>query len=107
MYVLKKIWQLWRRKILNLEPEILLDFYLKEGRSILEFGVACWNSGVTCKLSERKERVQKICVNIILCDSEWEIPYFVDSTLVVIEPLSYRSPYPVRSEIVDKYQGYF
>jgi hypothetical protein len=86
----KKIWQLRRMKILNLEPEILLDFYLKEVRSILEFGVACWNSGITCKLSERIERLQKICVNIILCDSEWEIPYFVGCTLLGIEPLAYR-----------------
>ena len=96
----KKIWQLRRMKILNLEPEILLDFYLKEVRSILEFGVACWNSGITCKLGEQIERVQKICVNIILCETEWEIPYFLGSTLVGIEPLSYR-----RSEILHKLQG--
>ena len=57
----KKIRQLCRMKILNLEPEILLDFYLKEVRSILEFGVACWNSGVTWKLGKRIERVEKIC----------------------------------------------
>ena len=86
----KKIWQLRRMRILDLEPEILLDFYQKEIRSILEFGVACWNSGVTSKLSERIERVQKICVSIILCDSEWNIPYFVGCTLLGIEPLAYR-----------------
>ena len=28
-----------------IEPDILLDFYCKEVRSILEFGVACWNVG--------------------------------------------------------------
>ena len=56
----------------------------------LEFGVACWNCGLTGKLSDQIERIQKICVNIILCDSEWEIPYFVGCTLLGLEPLSFR-----------------
>jgi hypothetical protein len=86
----KKIWQLRRMKILKLEPDILLDFYCKEVRSILEFGVACWNCGLTGKLSDQIERIQKICVNIILCDSEWEIPYFVGCTMLGVEPLSFR-----------------
>ena len=86
----KKIWQLRRMKILKLEPDILLDFYCKEVRSILEFGVACWNCGLTGKSSDQIERIQKICVNIILCDSEWEIPYFVGCTLLGLEPLSFR-----------------
>ena len=74
----------------KLEPDILLDFYCKEVRSILEFGVACWNCGLTGKSSDQIERIQKICVNIILCDSEWEIPYFVGCTLLGLEPLSFR-----------------
>ena len=79
-----------RMKILRLEPKILLDFYCKEVRSILEFGVACWNSGLTVKLVAQIERVQKICVNIILCDTEWEIPYERGCTLLEIEPLFLR-----------------
>ena len=86
----KKIWQLRRMKILNLEPDLLLDFYCKEIRSILEFGVAIWNSGLTGKLSDQVERIQKICVNIILCDTDWEIPYHVGCTLLEIEPLQHR-----------------
>ena len=86
----KKIWQLRMMKILKLEPDILLDFYCKVVRSILEFGVACWNCGLTGKSSDQIERIQKICVNIILCDSEWEIPYFVGCTLLGLEPLSFR-----------------
>ena len=83
----KKIWQLRRMRILRLDAEILLDFYCKEIRSILEFGVACWNSGLTVKLVNQIERVQKICVNIILCDTEWEIPYEKGCSLLGIEPL--------------------
>jgi hypothetical protein len=41
----KKVWLLRRMKIIHLDQEIMLDFYCKEVRSILEFGVACWNSG--------------------------------------------------------------
>ena len=62
----KKIWQLRRMKTLNLEHDILLDYYCKEIRSILEFGVAVWSSGITARSSDAIERIQKICVNIIL-----------------------------------------
>ena len=62
----KKIWILRRMKILNLDPEILTDFYCKEIRSILEFGVAVWHSGITVKHSQQLETVQKVCLNIIL-----------------------------------------
>ena len=77
-------------EILNLGHDILLDCYFKEIRSILEFGVAVWNSRITVKMSEQIERIQKICVNIILCDTDWDIPYNVGCTLLEIEPLKYR-----------------
>ena len=41
-------------------------------------------------MSEQIERIQKICVNIILCDTDWDIPYNVECTLLEIEPLKYR-----------------
>ena len=85
-----KIWLLRRMKIMGIEPEVVADYYLKEIRSILEFGVACWNSNLTVLLSDQIERVQRICVNVILCDSEWEIPYEVGCTLLSIEPLFLR-----------------
>ena len=87
---LKKVWLLRRLRTLKLETEIILDFYIKEVRSILEYGVAVWHSGLTNKMSDQIERIQKICVNIILCDTEWNIPYFVGCTLLGIEPLCYR-----------------
>ena len=52
--------------------------------------MAVWNSGITNKMKEDIERTQKVCVNIILCDTEWEIPYEVGCTLLGIEPLGFR-----------------
>lgn len=55
----KKIWTLRRLKILNLDTYILRDFHCKEIRSLLEFGVVVWHSGITCKMSDEIERIQK------------------------------------------------
>ena len=94
----KKIWLLRRMKILRLEADILLDFYCKEVRSILEFGVPVWNSGITGKMREQIERVQKVCISIILCDTKWEISYEVGCTILGIEPLTFR-----RDELCTKF----
>ena len=66
------------------------NFYCKEIRSILEFGVAVWHSGLTSRMTEKIERVQKICINIILCDTDWNISYYVGCTLLNLEPLCFR-----------------
>ena len=86
----KKIWLLRKMKILKLSTEILVDFYCKEIRAILEYGVAIWNSGLTLKMSGQIERVQKICINIILCDGSGKVSYEVWCTLLNLEPLLYR-----------------
>ena len=86
----KKIWLLRRMKILKLDFDILLDFYCKEVRSILEFGVPVWSSGITSRMREQLERVQKVCISIILCDTEWKISYEVGCTILGIEPLTFR-----------------
>ena len=87
----KNTWLLRRLKILDLEIDILLDFYLKEIRSILEYGVPVWHSGLSRILSNKIERVQKICVSIILCNNtEKHISYIVGCTLLGIEPLFLR-----------------
>ena len=57
----KKIWQLRKMKLLKLDMNILLDFYCKEVRSILEFGVAVWSSGIKSKMRERLKGYRK-CV---------------------------------------------
>ena len=44
-------------KILNLEHDILLYFYCKEIKSILEFGAVVWSSRLTGKMSDQIERI--------------------------------------------------
>ena len=87
---LKKIWLLRRLRMFILDQNILLDFYCKEIRSILEYCAPCWNSGLTIKLSKQIERVQKISTSIILCDNNHEIPYQIRCTILGIEPLYIR-----------------
>ena len=87
---MKKVWLLRKLKLLDLDLELLLDFYLKEIRSILEYGAPVWHSGLTRKMSEKIERVQKLCVKIILCDFSRQTSYTVACTLLGIEPLYLR-----------------
>ena len=86
----KKIWTLRRLKLLNLNTEILTDFYCKEVRSILEYGVTVWNSSLTNTMKDQIERVQRICINIILCNTSRNISYNVGCTLLNLEPLFLR-----------------
>ena len=41
-----KMWLLWRMKLLNLEPDIIFDYYAKEVRPLVEHGVVVWNFGL-------------------------------------------------------------
>ena len=82
----KKVWLLRRLKLLKLDSDILLDFYCKEVRSVLEFGAPVWHSGLTNQMSNLIERIQKICIQLILGDCQFKIPYFVGCTLLSIEP---------------------
>ena len=47
-------------KVLDLEPTVILDVYLKEIRSLLELAVPAWHSGLTLKQSVDNERVQRV-----------------------------------------------
>ena len=86
----RKIWTLRRMKLLKLDLEILTDFYRKEIRSILEYGVTVWHSSITRMMQSQIERVQKICINIILCNTCKSISYFVGCTLLNLKPLFFR-----------------
>ena len=86
----KKIWILRRMKTLRLDTNILTDFYCKEVRSILEFGVAVWHSGISKKFSKQIERVQKVSVHIILSELSFNFSYKVLCTLLNLEPLFVR-----------------
>ena len=69
---------------------MLKDSYCKEIRSILEFGVAVWHSGITNKMSDDIERVQKICIKIILSKLSLNLNYDVCCTILDLEPLIFR-----------------
>ena len=63
-----KLWLLRRMKRLSLDIFQMFDVYCKEVRSILEFGVPVWHSGLTQKDTADIERVQKVAFQIILED---------------------------------------
>ena len=66
-----KMWLLRRMKILKLEPEIIVDYYIKEIRCLAEQGVAIWNSGLTKGQINDLEKIQKVALKIILGDEYW------------------------------------
>ena len=66
---LSKMWLLRRMKLLGLEPEFILEYYLKEIRALAEQGVPIWNSGLTNSQIRDIERIQKVALKIILAES--------------------------------------
>ena len=63
---MSRIWTLRRMKNLGLENDVIFDVYIKEIRSILEFGIPVWNGALTDEDSNKIERVQKIVFKILL-----------------------------------------
>ena len=83
-----KLWLLRRLKKYDLEEEILKDFYIKEIRSLVEFAVPVWSSGINLQQSKAIEKIQKFSLAIIF--NNWTWPYFVKCTLLNLEPLFIR-----------------
>ena len=87
------MWTLRRMKVLNLDPLLILDVYVKEIRSVLELAVPAWHSGLTQRQSSDIERVQKVALNIILSDHKTgmsEYSYEMALVILDIEPLDVR-----------------
>ena len=82
------MWLLRRLKKLNLDAELILDFYLKEIRPLAEHGVAIWNSGLTKGQVIDLEKIQKTAFRIILGESYYS--YDVACTVLNILPLEFR-----------------
>ena len=61
-----RIWILRRLKKLGASQEELLDTYIKQVRSILEYGVPVWHPGLSKGDSYRLERIQKTSLAVIL-----------------------------------------
>ena len=85
---MSKMWLLRRLKKLNLDPDLILDYYLKEIRPLAEHGVPIWNSGLAKYQIADLERIQKTALKIIF--GENYISYYVACTLANILPLEYR-----------------
>ena len=61
-----RLWMVKRLKKLGAGMEDLKDVFIKQTRSILEFGAPVWNSGITKEESNDIERVQKSFLYIVL-----------------------------------------
>ena len=62
----RKLWLLRRLQPLGLSVQELFDVYSKEIRSILEFAVPVWHSGISKKEASEIEAIQKLAFRIIL-----------------------------------------
>ena len=77
-----------RMKILNINPDIIVDFYFKEIRSICEMACQVFHSGLTKNQSRDIESIQKRALKLIL--GELYSSYEEACALVSAEPLSDR-----------------
>ena len=85
---MSKMWLLRRLKLVKLDWQFILDYYLKEIRPLAEQGVVIWSSGLTRAQSNDIEKIQKIAFRIILDDNY--ISYDVACTILNTSPLLYR-----------------
>lgn len=63
-----RMWLLRRMKSLGLEPDFILEYYVKEIRPVVEHGVPVWHGGLTTQQSTNLERIQKVALKVILGD---------------------------------------
>jgi hypothetical protein len=64
-----RLWMIRRLKQIGAKQEELLDVYVKQIRSVLEYAAVVWHSGLTTLNSANIERVQKACLAIIMGQS--------------------------------------
>ena len=63
---MKRIWTLRKLQKMGLSHQFILDVYVKEIRSILEYNVPLWNGSLTQKDSQKIEKIQKIVLKLLL-----------------------------------------
>ena len=61
-----RLWILKRLVNLGARRDILVDTYIKQVRTVLEYGVPVWHSSLTLQQKSQLERVQKTSMNVIL-----------------------------------------
>ena len=64
MKPMAKMWLLRRLKIINLDSDLIIDFYVKEIRPLTEHGVAIWNSGLTKGQVNDLEKIKKTALKM-------------------------------------------
>ena len=62
----QRLWILRRLRSLGARSDSLKDIYIKQIRSVLEFGVPVWQGSITVDEKQDIERVQKCALHIIL-----------------------------------------
>ena len=85
---MSRLWLLRRLKMKNLEWDLILDYYTKEIRPVLELAAPAWHSGLTKAQSESIERIQKTALKIIF--GPLYNNYEIACSLACVEPLDSR-----------------
>ena len=80
------------RKMMNngFDYEIILDIYMKEIRSVLEYGCVVFHYGLTKELSDKIESVHKLVLYLISKFLEIDLSYMENCILYNVEPLELR-----------------
>ena len=82
------VWILRRMKVLNIDPDVIVDFYFKEIRSVCEMACQVFHSGLTKNQSRDIEKIQKRALKLIL--GHHYTSYFEACILMSAEPLADR-----------------
>ena len=61
-----RLWLIRRLKLLGANKGELIDVYVKQIRSVLEYAAVVWHPGLTITNNQDIERVQKACLAVIL-----------------------------------------
>ena len=94
----KRIWALRRLMELKLDYTIILDFYHKEVRSILEYGAVVFHSSLTQKQSDDLEAVQRGFFQLLSHSLNLKLSYSEATILFASEKLVFR-----RTDICKKF----
>ena len=83
MLYCQKQWTLRRLKKFSLDTSQVFDVYVKEVRSLLEYAVPVWHSGLTRQQTNQIEKIQKTAFRILLGDNyiSYDVPYLLWSPL--------------------------
>ena len=69
----KKLWLLRRLKQLGLDTPTVLEYWVSEGRPLLEYACALWTGSLTVLESRSLEAVQRSAMAI--CFNRWDLSY--------------------------------